>query len=265
MGGAALAESALGLGTFVPGETLVAIGAGSLSDGRALWAAWLVVALGAFEGDHVGYLIGRRAGPAIASSRLVRRLGAQHWRRATGLVHRFGAPALVIGRLVPGVRTLLGLTAGALGMRYRRYVLASCAAAGVWSGVWVWGGSTLGQLLTAIELHEGLILAGILMVAVVVGRFAIARRTRGEADGNAAVEGGRTDDEADGDAAVEGGTAHGRDVGCGAVGGGAVHSGASARRSAREEPGPRPAPEKPVLYEGPVRYEEPVVHGRVER
>src|SRR5690625_410598 len=195
MGGAALAESALGLGTFVPGETLVAIGAGSLSGGRVLWAAWLVVAFGAFAGDHVGYLIGRRAGPAIAGSRLVRRLGAKHWRRATDLVHRFGAPALVIGRLVPGVRTLVGVTAGALGMRYRHYVLASCAAADVWSGVWVWGGSALGQLLAAIELHEGLLLAGILMVAVVVGRFALARR------------------------------------------------------AARAESGPRPAPEKPVIYE----------------
>ncbi len=139
MGGAAWAESTLGLGTLVPGETAVAVGAGALGTGPVLWLAWVVVSLGAFLGDHLGYLVGRRTGPALARGRLVRKAGVRRWQRAVTLLDRYGAPVLVVGRLVPGVRTLLGVAAGAVGMSYRRYAAAAALAALLWSAIFVGG------------------------------------------------------------------------------------------------------------------------------
>ncbi len=177
MGGSAWAESTLGLGVLVPGETLVALGAGSFDRGPVLWLLWLIVAAGAFLGDHVGYLVGRRAGSSITGGALVRKAGVHRLDRATMLVERHGAAVLVLGRLVPGVRTLLALAAGALGMHYRRYVVAAAAAALLWSAVWVGGAASLGPLVLAHPL-PALALGGVLALLVVVLRRTGRRASR---------------------------------------------------------------------------------------
>lgn len=176
MGVAALGESALGLGVLVPGETMVSIGAHTL-DGSALWLAWVVVAAAAFLGDHVGYLLGRRYGPALATSALVRRLGAHHWQRATSVLDGHGVAVLVVGRLVPGVRTLLAPAAGALGMRYRRYGPAAAVAALLWSALWVGGGAGLVGLVLALDPVVALT-AGAMLAVVALGGVAWRRLPR---------------------------------------------------------------------------------------
>ncbi|WP_324650097.1 DedA family protein [Georgenia sp. H159] len=176
MGAAALAESALGLGTLTPGETMVSLGAGVLAGQPVLSLAWAAVAVGAFLGDHVGYLVGRRSGPALATGTLVRRLGAHRWQRATALIERHGVPTLVLGRLVPGVRTVLAAGAGALGMSYRRYVLAAALAALLWSALWVGGGATMVTLVLGLGPLHALAL-GAALAGVVTG-IAVYRRAR---------------------------------------------------------------------------------------
>jgi len=168
MGGAAWAESTLVLGTLVPGETAVAVGAGALGTGPVLWLAWVVVGLGAFLGDHLGYLVGRRAGPALARGRLVRRAGAHRWERAVALLDRYGAPVLVVGRLVPGVRTLLGVAAGAAGMSYRRYAAAAALAALLWSAIFVGGTAAVVPVVLGMEPLHVVGAAGAVAVAVLV-------------------------------------------------------------------------------------------------
>jgi len=173
MGGAALGESALGLGAVVPGETLVSLGAHALDGRPVLWLAWVVVAGAAFAGDHVGYLVGRRSGPALASSTLVRRLGVQHWHRAAAVVGRHGVAALVAGRLVPGLRTLMGPVAGALGMGYPRYAGASLAASFLWSAIWVGGGATVVRVVLAADprlIAAGCVVGLLVVVALLVRR-----------------------------------------------------------------------------------------------
>lgn len=174
MGVASLAESALGLGTVVPGETMVTVGAHALDGGPIVWLAWVVVATAAFVGDHVGYLLGRRTGPALAGSALVSRVGAQHWQRATRVLERHGVATLVVGRLVPGVRTLLAPAAGALGMTYCRYALAAALAALLWSALWVGGGSTVVGLV--LQLPVPVVLAAGAAVVLVAAAAVLARR-----------------------------------------------------------------------------------------
>lgn len=147
MAAAALLEAAFGLGPFVPGETIVVAGALTLDDVGLQAIAWPAVALGAFLGDHVGYLIGRRSGPALARSAVVRRIGVDRWERATALVRRNGLVALVLARLLPGVRTLIAAAAGASGIGYPRFALADGLAAAIWAGLWVFGGAALGEAI----------------------------------------------------------------------------------------------------------------------
>lgn len=172
---AAVIEAGFGLGVLVPGETVVAAGAAALHGQWLLLIALPVVATGAFLGDHIGFLIGRRAGPALAKSAPVRRLGAARWERANDLVRRHGFWTLVVARLLPGIRTLVAAAAGGSGIRYARFALADGLAAVLWSVIWVFGGAALA---TAISSAAWIAVptAGLLAVVVILIRRRRGRR-----------------------------------------------------------------------------------------
>lgn len=171
MAGGSLAESALGVGALVPGETLVAAGATVLAGHPVLWLACGLVAAAAFLGDHVGYAVGRRLGPAVADSGPVRKVGRDRWDRVAGLVERHAVPTLVVGRLVPGVRTLIALAAGVVGVRYGRFALGTALAALVWSAVWVYGGAAIGSVLLSLRPVHTLLVAGAALVVGLAVRY----------------------------------------------------------------------------------------------
>jgi membrane-associated protein len=56
--GLAFAESGLGLGMLVPGETAVVLLSATMDSAGQMIALGVVVMLGACLGDHVGYLLG---------------------------------------------------------------------------------------------------------------------------------------------------------------------------------------------------------------
>jgi membrane-associated protein len=140
----AFAESGLGLGMVMPGETAIVVLASTIGSTVGLIALGLVVTIGASLGDHVGYLIGRRYGDALGETRAVRRLGRQHYDRATDLLRRRGGTAVFMTRLVPVVRTVTPAAAGASGLPYRRFAPASLAGSALWATVYVGGGSVIG-------------------------------------------------------------------------------------------------------------------------
>ncbi|WP_114907707.1 CDP-alcohol phosphatidyltransferase family protein [Ornithinimicrobium murale] len=170
----AVVDSALGVGALLPGESLVATGATVLQGSHPLWPAWLSVAAGAFLGDHVGYAVGRRLGPAAADSAPVRRIGRGRWDRVTGRVRRHAVPTLALGRQAPGVRTLVALAAGASGVGYGPFALGSGLGALLWSALWVGGGASVGHALQSLDPMHLLVLAGVLVVG---GLLLLARRT----------------------------------------------------------------------------------------
>lgn len=123
----------------VPSESLV-ITAGVFAAGGepALGAVIAVAAAGAFAGDHVSYLIGRKAG-----ARLLDRIpGGSRKRRpfdwASATLHERGGLVLVICRYVPGFRTATTVTVGAVRYPPHRFsvfdALATCSWA-LYSGL----------------------------------------------------------------------------------------------------------------------------------
>jgi membrane-associated protein len=92
-----------------------------------------VAAVGAFAGDHISYVIGRKAG-----SGLVKRMPPDSRRRAA---HRWaarelavrGGLALVVARYIPGGRTAVTLTTGTVAYPLRRFSFFAAVAALSWS------------------------------------------------------------------------------------------------------------------------------------
>lgn len=143
----AFAESAIGVGFFLPGEAGIVGLTGIADTGWSRAALFGSVVLGAVAGDHIGYGVGRRVGPRMAGWRIVTRLGGDRWSTAMRQLDHHGATAVFTSRLIPVVRTITPAAAGAAGLTYRRFALASLGGSAVWAGLWVSVGSVGGELV----------------------------------------------------------------------------------------------------------------------
>jgi membrane-associated protein len=170
----ALAESGLGLGAIVPGEVAISSLAASLHTPVALIVLGAAVAAGAVAGDHLGLLVGRLGGGRLRESRLIRRLGIDRWDKAADLMQRHGFWAVLASRLLPVVRTVMPVVAGAAGLRYRLFLAASVIGAIGWSAVWVGAGAGIGA--SGVLGHPWIIASVVLVVALVLGVRAIRKR-----------------------------------------------------------------------------------------
>jgi membrane-associated protein len=172
-------ETATVVGMLVPSEITLLLAAVAAATGRVS-PVWLVVAaaFAAVAGDSTAYAIGRFAGPKFEQSRVGRLVGQRNWARAHLAAERHGGRALLLGRWVGFVRTLLPLLHGSSGMPVRRFLVADAAAAAVWAS----GVVTIGYL-GAGSIHQissGLTEAGIVVVvaAAVTTYLFRHRRTR---------------------------------------------------------------------------------------
>jgi membrane-associated protein len=119
----------------LPSETIViALGvatAGSTDPRIAVLVA--CAAAGAFLGDNLCYLLGRRFGPAVERRFFAKPKGkaARAW--AERSLKRFGMQLIVACRFIPGGRTAVTLSCGLTGYPRRRFVVATAAAGAIWA------------------------------------------------------------------------------------------------------------------------------------
>lgn len=132
------------MGIPVPGE-LILISAGLLAfEGHldvAATACWAM--LGAIVGDNLGYLLGRRYGPALLRGycRLFR-VTQEHLEKTQEIFLRYSGWAVFLGRFVALLRIFAGPIAGILGMSWRHFLVCNAAGAVIWVGT-ILGGSYL--------------------------------------------------------------------------------------------------------------------------
>jgi membrane protein DedA with SNARE-associated domain len=119
----------------VPSETaIIALGvatAGSADPRIVLLVA--CAAAGAFLGDNLSYLIGRRFGPWAERKFFAGEKGARRRAWAGRSLRRFGMQVIIVCRFIPGGRTAVTLTCGLIGYNRRRFVVATAAAAVIWA------------------------------------------------------------------------------------------------------------------------------------
>jgi membrane protein DedA with SNARE-associated domain len=128
------------LGIPLPGE-IVLVSAALLSSRHELAVNPIGVGtaavIGAVVGDSTGYAIGRRLGLPLFD-RLGRRFpnhfGPGHVKFAERLFDRWGARAVFFGRFIALLRIFAGPLAGALKMRYARFLVANVSGAICWAG-----------------------------------------------------------------------------------------------------------------------------------
>lgn len=90
-------------------------------------------AIGAFAGDNLGYFVGHRFGPAAQRRFFSTEKGARRRARAERWLARYGMPAIIVCRFLPGGRTAVTLSCGLIGYSRRRFVAATAVAAVFWA------------------------------------------------------------------------------------------------------------------------------------
>jgi membrane-associated protein len=175
----ALAESGLGLGAIIPGEVAISSLAASVHGTLPILVLGAGVALGATAGDHLGLVVGRVGGVRLRESRLIVRIGVDRWDRAASLVQRHGFWAVLGSRVLPLVRTVMPVVAGAAGLRYRSFLAASLIGAIGWSAVWVGAGAGIGA--SGLLDHPWLIAGAAAVVVAAILTRSLVRRLRSPA------------------------------------------------------------------------------------
>jgi membrane-associated protein len=175
------AESGLLIGFFLPGDSLLfttgLLVAGDQYLHTPLWLVCLLVSIAAVAGDQVGYLFGRRVGPALFRRPDSRLFKQENLTKAQEFFARYGARSIVLARFVPIVRTFTPIVAGASHMHYRTFVLYNVIGGCLWgTGVTVLG-YFLGQI-TFVKSNIELILVGIVVVSVVPIAIELLRARR---------------------------------------------------------------------------------------
>lgn len=135
------AETGLLVGFLLPGDTLLVI-AGLLSHptetlpngvfGINVWIVALAIALAAFIGGEVGYLIGHKGGPAVFERKESGLFSRKNVERTNMFFEKYGGLTVILARFVPIVRTFAPVAAGVGHMPWRRYSLYNLIGALLW-------------------------------------------------------------------------------------------------------------------------------------
>jgi membrane-associated protein len=143
------AETGLLVGFVLPGDSLlftigVVAGAGQLNIGVII----LLLICACMLGDWSGYLLGRRAGPAIFKRPDSRLFKQEHLQRTQAFYEKHGGKTIIYAKFVPIVRTFAPFVAGVGRMRYSRY-----AAFDIFGAIgWVCSMTILGYFLGDVAL-----------------------------------------------------------------------------------------------------------------
>jgi membrane-associated protein len=165
------AESGLLIGFFLPGDSLLftagflASAPSSVDEALHLPLGWLLIGcvVAAIAGDQVGYLFGRRVGPALFNRPDSRLFKQENVEKAHEFFEKYGAKTIVLARFVPIVRTFAPVVAGVSRMNYRTFVTFNV----VGGFLWAIGVTLLGYFLGQVDvIEENLELAILTVVAI---------------------------------------------------------------------------------------------------
>ncbi len=147
--GIVFAETGLLVGFVLPGDSLlftigVVAGAGQLN----LAVIMILLICACLLGDWSGYLLGRRAGPAIFKRPDSRFFKQEYLQRTQAFYDKHGGKTIIYAKFVPIIRTFAPFVAGVAKMQYRKFLSFD-----VFGAIgWVLSMTVLGYFLGGIDL-----------------------------------------------------------------------------------------------------------------
>ncbi|CAI1007393.1 Inner membrane protein YghB [Serratia liquefaciens] len=178
-------ENGLLPASFLPGDSLLLLSGALIAKGVMAFVPTLIIlTVAASLGCWLSYLQGRWLGHTNLVKGWLLQLPAQYHQRAHNLFNRHGLTALVIGRFLGFVRTLLPTMAGISGLNSTRFQFFNWLSAVIWVGTVVGLGYAFSQI-PLVKRYESQVMTGLmilplvlLLVGLVGGMLVIWRKKR---------------------------------------------------------------------------------------
>ena len=166
----------------IPSEVFLPLAGFLAGQGRlSWWLAWVCATVGSLVGALLLHRLGARLG-RDRSTRVLTRVPLLEQRdveRGEAWFDRHGDLAVLLGRFVPGVRSLVSLPAGVEGMPLLRFSLLTVLGSAGWNALLMGAGLWLGQRWRTVSEYSSLInYAVYALVALAVARLVWVRRDR---------------------------------------------------------------------------------------
>jgi len=173
------AETGFFFGFFLPGDSLV-FAAGLLAS-KHIFNIWILVpalivvailgyTVGYWFGDKLGYWLMQRKDSLFFKKRYIH--------QAHEFYIKHGGKALIIGRLIPVVRTFVPIVAGMADMKYRSYLKFNVLGALVWGGGVTLAGYYVGALIPSAGHYILPVVIAIVILSVLPGLVHLYKRRK---------------------------------------------------------------------------------------
>lgn len=161
----------------------------------AILIGGLFAALGSAAGASLTYWLARLGGrPAVEGLMRRFRLDADPLRRAEGLFRRWGPGLVLVGRMIPGLRTWVTIPAGLAAMPFLPFLVLSLTGSYLWCTLLLAAGYALGHEWKAVgELLSRTTPGAIAVLGVILWAVWQVRRARlrSRVPGNSSEPAGR--------------------------------------------------------------------------
>lgn len=136
--------------------------------------------LGAYLGALLLYWLGARLGleRSIRWLSKVPLMEREDFEKAAKWFERHGKPAIFFGRLIPGVRSLISLPAGAEKMNLLSFSIFTLCGSGLWNGLLLGFGALLGTQYKIIEQYSRYLNYAVYAAVAALVVWVIARAVR---------------------------------------------------------------------------------------
>ena len=163
-----LLENGLLPAAFLPGDSLLLLAGAMIAKGvMGFIPTVLILTLAASLGCWMSYLQGRWLGNTRVVKSWLMHLPAQYHQRAWNLFHRHGLLALLAGRFLAFVRTLLPTMAGISGLKNGRFQFFNWLSGLLWVGILVSLGYAISQV-PFIKRHEDQVMTILMLLPLVL-------------------------------------------------------------------------------------------------
>lgn len=167
----------------LPGDTLILLAGSRASTGQAdPWVAMALVIGATLLGSSVLYWVSRLGGmPVLRRVANWTRIGESRVERAARWYREWTAPAIVFGRLIPGLRTPTTAVAGTFRVPYPAFLFYTGISATLWSALYLSIGALVQDAYGALADHlvgPGPVALALLAFGVAAVVFAVRRLRR---------------------------------------------------------------------------------------
>jgi membrane protein DedA with SNARE-associated domain len=168
----------------MPSEIIMPLGGFLVAQGRLTFVG---VVLAGATGSLLGAIVLYAIGWLFNQERLERwtarwgrwlLLDVEDVRQVFEWFERHGHKAVFFGRLVPGIRSLISVPAGASHMNLIPFMIYSTLGTVIWSGALAYGGMVLGQQYEILGEYIGTATYVVLGIIVLAGLYWLFRKTR---------------------------------------------------------------------------------------